>query len=151
MLLIALESGSIVIGESIDHVLGHIAHRELTEGESTFAPRYALEDGQIVDRFPGKTDEEVVAAREAEEVAATQAAVQAAPITKLAFMDRFTLEELGAIYTAAKSDVMVEVFLDKLRLATEVILSDPSTVAGVQALVAAGLLTQERGDVILSA
>ena len=34
----------------------------------------------------------------------------ATPLTKLAFMNRFTMEELAAIYTAAKTEVMVEVF-----------------------------------------
>ena len=51
----------------------------------------------------------------------------ATPLTKLAFMNRFTMEELAAIYTAAKTEVMVEVFLDKLKIAEEVNLADAQT------------------------
>lgn len=70
-------------------------------------------------------------------------------LTKLAFMNRFTMEELVAIYTAAKTEVMVEVFIDKLKLAEHVDLTDPSTIAGVQTLSASGLLTEVRVQVVL--
>ena len=70
-------------------------------------------------------------------------------ITKLAFMNRFTMEELAAIYTAAKTEVMVEVFLDKLKIAEEVNLADTQTIGGLQALAASGLLTETRVQEIL--
>lgn len=73
----------------------------------------------------------------------------ATPLTKLAFMNRFTLEELAAIYTAAKTEVMVEVFLDKLKLAEHVDVTDPQTIAGLQALAASGLLTEARVQEVL--
>jgi hypothetical protein len=73
----------------------------------------------------------------------------ATPLTKLAFMNRFTMDELVAIYTAAKTEVMVEVFLDKLKLAEEVDLSDPHTITGVQSLAASGLLTEARAQEVL--
>lgn len=73
----------------------------------------------------------------------------ATPLTKLAFMNRFTMEELAAIYTAAKAEVMVEVFLDKLKLAEYVDVTDPQTVAGLQALAASGLLTEARVQEVL--
>ncbi len=73
----------------------------------------------------------------------------ATPLTKLAFMNRFTMEELAAIYTAAKTEVMVEVFLDKLKLAEHVDVTDPQTVAGLQALAASGLLTEARVQEVL--
>lgn len=38
-------------------------------------------------------------------------------LTKLSFMRRFSNEELGGIYTAAKSNVLLEVWLDKFKLA----------------------------------
>lgn len=70
-------------------------------------------------------------------------------LSKLAFMNRFTLEELGGIYSAARSSVMVEVFLDKLRLAEHVDVADPQTIAGLQALADAGLLSKERLQEVL--
>jgi hypothetical protein len=70
-------------------------------------------------------------------------------ITKLAFMNRFTMEELAAIYTAAKTEVMVEVFLDKLKIAEEVNLADAQTIGGLQALAAIGLLTEARVQEVL--
>ena len=73
----------------------------------------------------------------------------ATPLTKLAFMNRFTMEELAAIYTAAKTEVMVEVFLDKLKLAEHVDVTDPQTRAGLQALAASGLLTEARVQEVL--
>lgn len=58
----------------------HIAAFELKDGQSTFVPRYALEGGKLVDKFSGKTDEEVaVALQEAEaQKAAALAAEHAA-------------------------------------------------------------------------
>ena len=44
-----------------DYEPAHIASFKLEEGQSTFVPRYALEDGKLVDKYSGKTDEEVAA------------------------------------------------------------------------------------------
>jgi hypothetical protein len=71
-------------------------------------------------------------------------------LTKLAYMNRFTDAELAAIYTAAKSNVQVEVWLDKFKLAEEINLDDQTTIAGVQALEAAGLLAAGRSAEILA-
>ena len=118
---------------------------KLTPKQSRLAARYRVEAGKVVDAYPGKTDEEVLAAIEATQAAlTTPPAVPTRVITKLAFMNRFTMEELAAIYTAAKTEVMVEVFLDKLKLAEHVDVTDPQTRAGLQALAASGLLTEVR-------
>ena len=112
--------------------------------------RYRVEAGKVVDAYPGKTDEEVLAAIEATQVAlTTPLAEPTRVITKLAFMNRFTMEELAAIYTAAKTEVMVEVFLDKLKIAEEVNLADAQTIGGLQALAASGLLTEARVQEVL--
>ncbi len=71
-------------------------------------------------------------------------------LTKLRYMSRFTDEELAGIYTAAKSVVQVEVWLEKFKVAEDVDLDDPATVAGVQALEAAGLLAEGRSTQILT-
>ncbi|MBM3273243.1 hypothetical protein FJY94_08415 [Candidatus Kaiserbacteria bacterium] len=121
-----------------------------SKATSTLALRYALQEGKAIDRFPGKSDEAVLAVILAEQAAQLPAApVPQKVITQLAFMNRFTLEELAAIYTAAKTDVMVEVFLDKLKLAEAVNLNDAQTIAGLQILAASGLLTEARGQAVL--
>lgn len=71
-------------------------------------------------------------------------------LTKLEYMNRFTDTELAGIYTAAKSVIQIEVWLDKFKLAGEINLDDPVTIAGVQALEAAGLLTAGRSAEILA-
>lgn len=117
---------------------------------STLALRYALQEGKVVDRFQGQSDEAVLAAITTEQAA--QVPVVSPPakvITKLAFMNRFTMEELAAIYTAAKTEVLVEVFLDKLKLAEHVDVTDPHTIGGLQALAASGLLTEARVQAVL--
>lgn len=126
---------------------------------STLAFRYRLEDGKVIDLYAGKSDEQATAEHQAklqdEEEARRRASASTAqpaprPITKLAFMERFTDEELAAIYAAAKTDVRVEVWMDKLKLASEVDLADPRTQAGVQALEAMGLIAEGRAAQILA-
>lgn len=71
-------------------------------------------------------------------------------LTKLQYMNRFTDSELAGIYTAAKSVVQVEIWLEKFKLASEVNLDDTATVAGLQAMEAAGLLAAGRAAEILA-
>ena len=71
-------------------------------------------------------------------------------LTKLQYMNRFTDAELAGIYTAAKSNVAVEIWLEKFKLASEVNLDDSATVAGLQAMEAAGLLAVGRAAEILT-
>lgn len=57
-----------------------VASFPLEAGASTFGARYALENGELVDKFPGKSDEEVAAALQAaEEAKAAELAAQNAP------------------------------------------------------------------------
>ena len=67
-----------------------------------------------------------------------------ARLTKLAYMDRFTDVELAGIYAAAKVAPAVEVWLEKFKLAEYVDIADARTIAGLQALEAAGLLAAGR-------
>jgi len=72
-------------------------------------------------------------------------------LTKLAFMGRFTDSELVTIYTAARQNPALEVWLDRLKLTTgNILLDDPRTVAGVHALEQAGLLSVGRAAEILA-
>lgn len=71
-------------------------------------------------------------------------------ITVLAFRSRFTQAEKQAIYTAAKTSVDVQIWLDDLAVATEVILDDARTMAGVQAMESVGLISAGRSAEILA-
>lgn len=115
------------------------------EGQSTLALRYKVDDDNVIDLYEGKTDEEVLAQLVADAEAARQE-TPAAPrvMTKLAFTNRFTTAELVAIYTAAKTEVFVEVFLDKLKIAEEINLSDPNLLEALTAFVQMGLLAEPR-------
>ena len=65
------------------------------------------------------------------------------------FRELFTNAEKQAIYTAAKSNVDIEIFLDDLRSVEYVDLNFPQTISSVQALEDAGLIAAGRVDEIL--
>lgn len=69
--------------------------------------------------------------------------------TSLQFMDRFTEAEQLAIVSATMVVPQVKLWYDRMIAATEIAYKDPRTLAGLQALVAGGLLTAERIDEIL--
>jgi hypothetical protein len=71
-------------------------------------------------------------------------------LTKLEYMNRFTDSELATIYTAAKTVVSVEIWLEKFKLASEINLDDPYTIGGLQAMEAAGLIGVGRAAEILA-
>src|SRR5574344_1605227 len=140
--------GSIAIVETESPEEGFVA---LEEGQSELGLRYSFtEDGRILDQYPGKTDAEVLQIvldnQQKESTPVTDSKV----ITRLQFMDLFTMIELAAVYTAAKSSVMIEVFLDKWKMAEFIDLRDPSTIANINGLADAGLITKERVPVILA-
>ena len=66
------------------------------------------------------------------------------------FLLRFTAEERAAFRTAALTDANVADFQQLAQAAQEVVSDDPMTVAGMNYLVAVGLLTAARRDEILS-
>lgn len=71
-------------------------------------------------------------------------------ITKLAFMEKFTDAELVTIYSAARVNAQVEVWLEKLKMTTgNVFLTDPRTIAGVYGLERAGLIGKGRAMEII--
>ena len=71
------------------------------------------------------------------------------PPTRLEFFDRFTDTEQVAIYDAAKLVTQVQIWLDKFKLASDIDVTDPRTIAGINALEAAGLLAAGRAAEIL--
>lgn len=73
-----------------------------------------------------------------------------APLSKIDFMSLFTAAELAGIYSAAKTIVQIEIWLDKFKLADNIDLHDARTVAGIKALTTAGLLDKGRAAEILA-
>lgn len=78
--------------------------------------------------------------------------VKPAPVqlSKLEFLEAFTEDELEAIYTASKTVVRIEIFLDKFKLAEYIDATDPKLQLGIRALEAGGLLVTGRADEILA-
>ena len=72
-------------------------------------------------------------------------------ITQLAFRNRFTPAEKVALYTAAKTNVDIQIYLDDVAAATFIDLQRADTRAAVQGLEAAGLLAPGRALEILDA
>ncbi len=71
-------------------------------------------------------------------------------ITKLSFLNRFTTTETATILAASDSVPAIRVYLFKLQLAESLDLCDAETIAGVNALEAAGLLAIGRAAEILA-
>ncbi len=81
------------------------------------------------------------------------APVVASPPTQLpplTFLARFTAAEEAAIAQAALSNASILLWLTKAGAAQYIDLADPNTKAGMDALVAAGLLTAARETAILT-
>ena len=71
-------------------------------------------------------------------------------LTKREFRNKFTFAEKQAIYTAARSVVDVEIFLDDLMAAEYIDVDSAETIGGVQALETATLIGTGRADEILA-
>src|SRR3954452_17670630 len=72
------------------------------------------------------------------------------PISPLDFMERLTKTERKAIRAKSKTNDDLEDFMSLLSAAPHVHLNDPRTVAGVDLLVALGLLTAARKAEVLT-
>lgn len=73
-----------------------------------------------------------------------------AEIAPLAFNKRFTTAERAAIRAAAAVNADLADWHDRARMARMIDLADAETIAGMAALVAAGLITAARRDAILT-
>jgi len=71
-------------------------------------------------------------------------------ITKLEYRNLFTFNEKIALYEAAKTNTIIQVFLDDVMAAQFVDLTDVSTVQGVQYLYSQNIITAGRINQILS-
>jgi hypothetical protein len=69
--------------------------------------------------------------------------------TPLEFIERFTEVEQLAVVTAAMQVPALRLWYDKLMAAQQVVEDDPRLAAGLDALVSAGLITQQRRDEVM--
>jgi hypothetical protein len=71
-------------------------------------------------------------------------------ITRLAFRQRFTFQELCAIESASLTNIYVQVLKENLNVSTYVDLTRADTIAGMGLLASLGLITAERVTQILT-
>ena len=71
-------------------------------------------------------------------------------IAPLAFRNRFTPAERQGIITAGRTSAAVQDVYDSLLAAIQVDVTDPTTIAGIQALEAAGLIAAGRAAQVLN-
>ena len=58
-------------------------------------------------------------------------------------------QTLGGVYTAAKDNVLLQILLDKIKVAAKVELGNSDVIQGVGLLTQMGILTEERAATIL--
>lgn len=118
---------------------------------STLALRYKSADGQAVDMYPGLSDEEVLTAikTKGEQEAVVPQAVGKI-LDHIDFYNLFTIDELAAVYTAAKENVYLQIFLDKIKVSKKIVMNDPDVITGLGLLMQMGILTDERRQAILA-
>lgn len=115
-----------------------------------------LLEREAIRRASNRCGAEVEAALDVQAVQAVQFAVTEADraipqrLTRLQFLSSFTDEEMQAIVAAAESNAALKAALLKWQAAEGIVLTDPATVAGVQALEIAGLIAPGRAEAILT-
>ena len=109
--------------------------------------RYKLKDGNVI-----LADADFIAAHHPDAVLQEDDALPEIkqPISVLDFRNRFTQAEKIAIYTAAKSVVAIQVWIDDLASAKDVNVTHDQTIAGINALESAGLIAKGRAAEILN-
>jgi hypothetical protein len=122
--------------------------KELSENESSLELRYAVEDNQFVDKFLGKTDEEVLAA--IANASSEESFLAITEVSPVEFKLLFTPQERIALRAAKVKDFVLQDFFDIAedpRL-TKIHLKLESTIMAINYMVMKGFLTAERGDQI---
>ena len=75
--------------------------------------------------------------------------VQKTVLTPLEFLGRFSIDELRAIFTSAKTNIDVEIWKIMFDKAQNIDLTDPLTIQGVDGLSQLGLISDSRKSEIL--
>lgn len=115
-----------------------------------------LLEREAIRRASNRIEAEIEAAEDASAVSAISFAVteadRATPqrLTRLQFLRRFTDEEMQTIVAAADASPALKAALLKWQTADGIVLTDPATIAGVQALEIAGLIAPGRAEAILT-
>ena len=118
----------------------------------TILAAYTVDTPQEIDK-PINTDlplQQLIGMKWVDENTVIPTEILRTRLTRLEFRNQFTMAEKQALYTAAQSNVDVQIFLDDVNAAEYIETSDAATVAGLDALVSAGLLTQARADEVLA-
>lgn len=124
------------------------------QGETVNA---VLLEREAIRRASSRCEAEINAAQDVTAVQAVQFSVtdadRATPqrLSRLEFLRRFTEAEMEAIVTAAEQSPALKTALLKWQTAEGIVVTDPETVAGVNAMEIAGLLAAGRAGEILSA
>jgi hypothetical protein len=111
---------------------------------------------EAIRRASNRCEAEIEAALDVQAVQAVQFAVTEADraipqrLTRLQFLSRFTDEEMQSIVAAADTSPALKAMLLKWQTAEGIVLTDPATVAGVQAMEIAGLIAPGRAEAILT-
>lgn len=115
-----------------------------------------LTERESLRRAGNRIEAEINALSTIDEVNAVQFAVKpedsitVARVTRLQFLQRFTDDEMNGFVTAAKTNAALEAYLMKLQNAEGVLLTDPSTIVGVQALEMMQIIGAGRAQEILT-
>ena len=149
MLHVLFHANGIVADVSEEALEGYLPADESCT--STLALRYKSENGQAVDMYPGLSDEEVLTAikTKGEQEAVVPQAVGKI-LDHIDFYNLFTIDELAAVYTAAKENVYLQIFLDKIKVSKKIVMNDPDVITGLGLLVQMTILTDERHQAILA-
>lgn len=70
-------------------------------------------------------------------------------VSKLEFMNKLTNDELIAIFSLAKTDPVVEVWVEYFKASEKISLGNNQTISGLEMLVTKGILTSDRINEIL--
>ncbi|KAF0844319.1 hypothetical protein FNL37_1763 [Methylovorus glucosotrophus] len=100
------------------------------------------QDDQITDEFTAMTEAEIASHLTPKTVLLTK-------FTSLEYLDRFTEAEQLAVVGATMSNPAVKLWYDRMAMASYVDITDPRVAAGIDALIAAGLLDAGRKDALL--
>ncbi len=115
-----------------------------------------LTERESLRRAGNRIEAEINALSTIDEVNAVQFAVKPedsitiARVTRLQFLQRFTDDEMNGFVSAAKTNAALEAYLMKLQNAEGVLLTDPSTIVGVQALEMMQIIGAGRAQEILT-
>ena len=149
MLYVMFHPDGVVADVTEEALEGYLPAPE--EATSTLALRYKLEADLVVDMYPGLSDEEVLAAIKAKsDQEAVVPQVTGKILDHIDFYNLFTIDELAAVYTAAKENVYLQIFLDKIKVSKKIIMNDPDVITGLGLLVQMTILTDERRQAILA-